>query len=995
MGKTFQDRLQEVKGKSFIGRKEELAFFSELLDQEEPDYLILLISGVGGVGKTSLLDQMEMQARKKGHATARVNEDQTSVEEILVKFREALTRQGFGFERFEKSYQKFRRLKLEVEKVLSQWEEKRKENMVRTAGRMTGKSAVVMAKLFSPSRIALELLREEEIERTLEDAFGYLAKGFKAQEDLKFLENPFLHLTRSFIEDLNEACEAKRGILFFDAYESLSQFSDEWLCTTFLKQPLSDRVMLISAGREVFSPRWLEYEPLLKQRVLEVLTEEEARVYLCSREITEPEVIEEILNITGRLPVYLTMLTIPTDNPLQELRNPSKSIVERFLQRISQGESAKRRAVLDCAFPRFFNKDLVKHLIGNDTGDEHFDWLISLPFISRRERGWVYHEVVRGEILRYRWQESKERYQELHGRVLEYYRRNANRDTLTEELYHLLCVDPERGIRFALGGILSASVEVLQDKSTEGGPIKAGAGEPALQRESAGDFVVQITKIDKVLRQAEEEGHRGEQWTRKWQNSLKQMVKKDPELEDILKQLGEDENPDPLARIGAYFLLGDLLKDLRRFEEAEAAYRKAIELKPDYAGAYSDLGSLLEDLKRFEEAEAAYRKTIELKPDHISAYLRLGILLFTLQRFEEAEAVYRQVLSLEPGSVPAYLSLGVLLPKLGRFEEAEAAYRKALELEPNNAFAYGSLGNLLKDLKRFTEAEAAYRKALELKPEDAEAYNNLGNLLKDLNRFEEAEAMYRKALKLEPGHASAYNSLGNLLYDFQRFEEAEAMYRKALELEPDRAELYSNLGNLLFEFERFAEAEETYRKALELQPGLAQAYYNLGLLLDELKRYEEAERAYRKAIEFKPNDALVYYNLGLLLDELGRYQEAEEAYRKSIELKPDDASAYGNLGWMFYVMGKWDKSIEACRQGLAVDPRQTWIQFNLALALLCWGDVEGANLEYQKGIEMRDPESLKDAVADLEKALERTPDLPGAREILALLEGVRLASGYL
>lgn len=157
--------------------------------------------------------------------------------------------------------------------------------------------------------------------------------------------------------------------------------------------------------------------------------------------------------------------------------------------------------------------------------------------------------------------------------------------------------------------------------------------------------------------------------------------------------------------------------------------------------------------------------------------------------------------------------------------------------------------------------------------------------------------------------------------------------------------------------------------------------------LSLFKRNEEAEGAYRKAIELKPDDAVAYYNLGNLLYNLKRNEEAEGAYRKAIELKPDNASAYGNLGWMFYVMGKWDQSIEASRQGLAKDPTQMGIQFNLALALLCRGDEESAKAEYRKGMESADTSSLEAAIADLKEVLEKDPDLPGAREILAQLEG--------
>ena len=69
---------------------------------------------------------------------------------------------------------------------------------------------------------------------------------------------------------------------------------------------------------------------------------------------------------------------------------------------------------------------------------------------------------------------------------------------------------------------------------------------------------------------------------------------------------------------------GVLLKEIGKSEEAELSYRKAIEIKPDYADAHSNLGVLLRDVGKLKEAELSTRKAIELKPDLAKAYYSLS-----------------------------------------------------------------------------------------------------------------------------------------------------------------------------------------------------------------------------------------------------------------------------------------------------------------------------------------------------------------------------------
>jgi tetratricopeptide (TPR) repeat protein len=196
----------------------------------------------------------------------------------------------------------------------------------------------------------------------------------------------------------------------------------------------------------------------------------------------------------------------------------------------------------------------------------------------------------------------------------------------------------------------------------------------------------------------------------------------------------------------------------KRIEEAEAAFRKAIDLEPKYAQAWAGLGWLMaNDLGQFEESEEAFRRAIDLDPTNPWSYYGLGRLLANhLRRFEEAEVAFREAVDLNPTNAWSWYGLGELLAEgLAQPEEAETVFRKAIDLDPTNTWSWSGLGELLaKSFGRFEEAEAALRKAIEIDPTNPWSWNRLGMLLTDhLGRFEEAEAALQKAAELEPNES--------------------------------------------------------------------------------------------------------------------------------------------------------------------------------------------------------------------------------------------------
>jgi eukaryotic-like serine/threonine-protein kinase len=269
------------------------------------------------------------------------------------------------------------------------------------------------------------------------------------------------------------------------------------------------------------------------------------------------------------------------------------------------------------------------------------------------------------------------------------------------------------------------------------------------------------------------------------------------EAEDVLRDLLRQGLETP----SLYNHLGASLDARKRHAAAEAAYRKAIALAPDFALAHSNLGLCLDDQQKQAEAEAACRKAVDIAPTEADAHYHLGNVLARRQKPAAAEAAFRKTIALEPGAVAAHYNLGNALSSQGRHEEAEACYRTAIGLRPDFALAHNNLGMALK-LQGLPGAEAAFRTAVRLKPDDAMAHNNLGTLLGQQGRVAEAEAAFRQAVGLAPGFAGAHLNLGNQLMELGRFDEGVAVVKRGIALLPEGDPLRRPAEGLLLRCQR-------------------------------------------------------------------------------------------------------------------------------------------------------------------------------------------------
>jgi TolB-like protein len=175
----------------------------------------------------------------------------------------------------------------------------------------------------------------------------------------------------------------------------------------------------------------------------------------------------------------------------------------------------------------------------------------------------------------------------------------------------------------------------------------------------------------------------------------------------------------------------DLPQD-EAFEIARQNLDKALELDPDLADAYAVKGLLESKVWQQTrigpgnvEAEAAFRRAIELNPNHASAYMWFASLRDGEERDDEAIELFQRSMELDPlGRVP-YTNLPTLYAQRGKNDEAIRLWLEAMQIHPEWPMPRQFLALHLAGLGRLDESMAWTERAVELSGDQVPALFNV------------------------------------------------------------------------------------------------------------------------------------------------------------------------------------------------------------------------------------------------------------------------------
>ncbi len=931
----------EPSERVFVDREEYLEWMAEALERCKERSVVLHLRGIGGIGKSSLLDHWKSTIDD----TIRLDcEQYTEFYDRLNVIAKGAVLLGVNLQRFDVLWQIRQRFVEGVEPVKEKGRERAKE--------------VVMAIPFIGSLASIGSAIGAigaTVSPKLKGRYGNLGGWLQTRLGKDYVKRlleilwkeprhaEFLYLD-ALLEDLNSRKTSERPIVFLlDHSEHVDDERCRWryggreiseteLWYVFLTS-LSNCVGVMASRQALPSTTSEELE--VEEFELTELDRESCVELLEQRQIGDPELQDRIVSVSGGNPFVIGAICDVAEssrlslNDVEDLRADTLEAVRlRTWRRLFSQAQDLLSLVEKAGLVPFFNRRIMT-ILAPDMRTDHWDRLIRISFVRDRGDGtWVVHDLARELIIA----ELGQRLEHSTAQVAQ----SLEESSIEESDYTLLGLATSVQALASEMGAAARAADIVFDL------LRQNAFSEALA-------FIDAVGIETIEGQVILQGLRGSILSR-----MGRVADGEQELLGALETSREisERIPDELLVHTARTLreLGFLLGRTERDSEAEQAFREALKIYggldektpgfrlEDMAWTHSWLGWVLGCSNRLAEAEKMYREAHQL--------------------FQESAETPRY--DTLPGLAETLYMIGMMLVFVGKPSEAEAAYPKAIDLfrelaskgpdvQVRLAVALLNFGEFLRMTSRPHEAEEAFREVLEVSREKARnepesiaasmwvasGLDNLALPLKQTGRYSEAEAAYVEALNIARDSAKEAPGkfdrlLAWILFDYAvllrqtgRTSHAEKTCREALEIHRELAAKtpsrhlskvgwgLNNLAVLLRQTDGVSEAEEAYREALdiarELAHGAPEAVFmtdllatilnNLAVLLRRAGRTSEAEEAYREALEIrrqlsqKSPEFFLYRvattrnNLGVMLFEEGKTSEAEDAFREALQLR--------------------------------------------------------------------------------------------------------------
>jgi len=434
-------------------------------------------------------------------------------------------------------------------------------------------------------------------------------------------------------------------------------------------------------------------------------------------------------------------------------------------------------------------------------------------------------------------------------------------------------------------------------------------------------------------------------------------LKRIAEARELLKSLREENETAALL-----VALGMLDANEGDLGSAEATFKEAIALSPDFSDAHIAVANILWAKKDSTAANLAFQKacdTSDNEPNKLVRYARFKLgtgekeraielidqalekelkfvpalqakanLYLTDKKLDEATELSNRLLSLTPYNLEA-LELDAKL-RLGKGETDDAikVLERALEIYPelprlNYQLA---LAHLAKNQQ--VEAAANLTKVLSANPKHSQASLLLAAIDARQGATDNAIVSISRLLESDPNNIQAKSMLAQLHTEKENFEQALAIYRELSELLPSNPQNPQLAADTLLRLGRKDEAYKFLETSLERNGDYLVAFERITDLNIADKKFDEAiARIDAKLIEFPESPIPLFLKAKVFISS-ERGDEAETLLKKSIELQSELRPARLLLAKFYQSQGRQDEAFEQYEFMVGINPKDSasWLE---------------------------------------------------------------------
>lgn len=408
--------------------------------------------------------------------------------------------------------------------------------------------------------------------------------------------------------------------------------------------------------------------------------------------------------------------------------------------------------------------------------------------------------------------------------------------------------------------------------------------------------------------------------------------------------------------VNAWVKIGQLYSQMNQLDKALNAYNQALAINEQNttvpspaineqnATVHYYVGLLQENLNTKDSlgnAEAQYRRSIELNPGLVNAYNHLAlVVLIRSGNITEALQIAQKAIDMDQTNPEAQVALGDLLRTQG--ENDKTAYSKAIEAYSAALVArkdypeaiYGRAAASYK-LGQLDSALSDLNLALKLKPNWSEAYLLQGQVYVLKGQYDTALISYGAANRADTRNPNVYVEIGKLREIRNEPEAAIIAYKTALSIKEALPEAYFRLGIAYFiSLNNPQEAVTRFERVLTLDSKARRIYYWLGRTYAGLKRNDDAQKALETMIAQEPNFIEAHFELGNVYRAKGSNEQAIVQYDKATSLQPSYGPAWLNKAQVYESLSDITKAREAYQNALKSTDTQIKETANTALLRL-------------------------------------------------------------